>query len=91
MSKFKAKDFEQRTTTPCVHQGCPDPAITKKKLSTGWADLCKRHGLFHAQQEANEFCRSNGLTTREKQIEFIRSKLGSGVLRYVIRQPGQEG
>jgi len=59
------------------------------------AFLCKRHDLFHVQQEANEFCRANGLTTREKQMEFIRAKLGASRLfkripRQIFREPGED-
>jgi hypothetical protein len=66
-----------------------------KKLPTGWAQLCERHDLFHVQQEANEFCRANGLTTREAQMKFIREKLGASRLfkripRQLFREPGED-
>jgi hypothetical protein len=105
VSKFKSKDFEQKAAVPCAHEGCPHPAILSRKLKTGWANLCKKHDLFHVQQEDDEFCRQNGLTTRVAQIAFIREKLGSSRLfsnvlestklfRNVmtrIREPGEEG
>ena len=96
MSKFKPQDFDQRVVIPCAHSGCPNPAALVKKLPTGWAQLCKAHDIFHLQQEANEFCGVNGLTVREKQMEFIRSKLGASRLfkraaRKIFREPGEEG
>lgn len=63
-SKFKSEEFLPRPVVPCAHEGCPNPAIIAKKLKTGWANLCKKHDLFHVQQEADEFCRRSGLTTR---------------------------
>ncbi len=53
--------------TPCAHTDCPDPAILSRKLSTGWANLCKKHDLFHVQLEANEFCERQGLYTIDQK------------------------
>lgn len=75
MSKFKSKDYEQRVPVPCAHTDCSDPAILRRKLRTGWANLCKKHDLFHAQLEANEFCESRGLFTREQKMAWIRETL----------------
>ena len=75
-SKTK-KEEEPREHISCAHDGCHEPAITRQKLKHGWAFLCKAHDLFHNQVEADEFCRSNGLTTRAAQIAFIREKLAS--------------
>jgi hypothetical protein len=76
-SKFKPQDYEQRPVIPCAHTGCLEPAILNRKLPTGWANLCKTHDLFHVQQEANEFCRNNGLETYEQKRDWILKKLAS--------------
>jgi hypothetical protein len=75
MRKHEKVEQEPRPSVPCAHTGCPHPAIVRAKLKTGWAFLCKAHDLFHNQQEADEFCRENGLTTRAAQMAFIREKL----------------
>jgi hypothetical protein len=76
-TKFKPEDFEPRLVIPCAHSGCQHPAIISKRLSTGWANLCKGHDLFHAQLEANEFCEQNGLYAREEKTAWIRKKPNS--------------
>lgn len=81
---------EHRELVPCGHTGCMNPSITVKKLK-GWTPLCRAHYEFHIQQEANEFCRANDLTTREKQLAYIREKLGSSKLLRGVREPGEEG
>lgn len=92
MSKFKSKDFEQRVSIACAHEGCSEPAMVSNKLKTGWATLCKNHYMFHTQREANDFCKANDLLTRERQVDFIRAKMkNSKLLGRVIRVPGQEG
>lgn len=76
-TKFKPQDFEPRPIVPCAHTDCAEPATIRVKLSTGWANLCKKHDLFHNQLEANEFCERNGLFTREQKIAWILKKLRS--------------
>lgn len=76
-SKFKTEEFEQKPVVSCAHDGCPNPGIIAKRLPTGWANLCKKHDLFHAQQEANGFCRSLGLETYEQKRDWILAKLKS--------------
>jgi len=95
VSKLKARDFVPREAIQCAHAGCPDDAILRRQLPTGTAFLCKRHDLFHVQQEANEFCWANGLSPRGKQMEFIRAKLGASRLfkrlpRQIFREPGED-
>lgn len=69
------KGLLSRPSVPCAHDGCPDPAILSRRLPTGWANLCKKHDLFHAQQEADEYCREHGFDTREKKIAHVRKIL----------------
>jgi hypothetical protein len=63
------------------------PAIVRPKT----ANLCKHHYELKVQLEADEFCRANGLTTREKQLAYIREKLKSSKLLRHVREPGEEG
>ena len=91
MSKFKPKDFEMRATVPCAHDGCGDPAILSKKLPTGIANLCRKHYEFHTQQEANEFCKANGLGTREQKRDWIKSHMPNFSMNAKSREPGEEG
>lgn len=77
MSKFKPRDFEQKISVPCAHTDCPNPAILSRKLSTGWASLCRGHDLLHAQLDTNEFCEQNGLYGREEKKAWLHKKLNS--------------
>lgn len=61
--------------TPCAHTDCTEPAILSRKLSTGWANLCKRHDIFHAQLEANEFCEREGLYTPAEKAAYRKQKM----------------
>ena len=60
---------------PCAHTDCTEPAILSRKLSTGWANLCKKHDLFHVQLEANEFCERQGLYTIDQKRAWIKEKM----------------
>jgi len=75
VSKRITQEREPRPHVKCAHDLCIEPAILSRKLKGGWANLCKRHELFHIQQEADEFCRVKNLTTRLAQMAFIREKL----------------
>lgn len=62
---------------PCAHSHCPNFAVLSVKQKTGWANLCRNHYELLISAEAREFCQTRGLTTRQKQLEFIRERLTS--------------
>jgi hypothetical protein len=75
MRKHEKVEQEPRVHIQCAHVGCAEPAVMYRKVGKTFARLCKIHDLRHAQQEADDFCRENGLTTRAAQMAFIREKL----------------
>ena len=79
---WKVPQTPKRTTfsqdapgAPCAHSGCPHPAVVEIMLQTGWAKLCKAHDLFHAQLEADEFCRQKGLKTTAEKRAYVKEAL----------------
>jgi hypothetical protein len=91
MRKTENQIREERPKIDCAHTQCPYPGDVDLKLKTGWAHLCKSHYEFHIQQQADDFCKANDLTTRAAQLAFIREKLHSSKLLRHVREPGEEG
>lgn len=76
-TKRKLQELPAREHVPCAHTDCSHPAIVVVKLKTGWAKLCKKHDLFHAQLDANQFCEEHNLFTYEEKRDWILKKLRS--------------
>ena len=75
----------------CAYAGCDTTPIVRQKLSTGWANLCRKHYDAQAQERADAYCLENGLDTTEKKIAFCKEKLGVFLQKAIYRrEPGQD-
>jgi len=60
----------------CAHAPhCTYPALFRRKMPTGWANLCQMHAERHDTATAKAWCQERGLDTREKQIAFWREQV----------------
>lgn len=67
--------YVPREAVRCAHDICQNDAMLRRKLKNGLANLCKSHDLFHAQQEADDYCRANGLKSQSEKRGFCATKM----------------
>lgn len=59
----------------CAKEDCPNCAVAKVRLPTGWANFCPQHYEAHFAEQARIFCGSRGLDTTDKQYKFCRETI----------------
>lgn len=79
----------ERPETPCAR--CVDPARVRARTTVGWQNLCHKCNDRRLHNEAEEFCKREGLDTLEKQQEYCRTVMRRGIVKSApVREPGQD-
>ena len=73
---LKSAETEYRPRGECAYAPhCTAPAWIRRRMPTGWANLCQLHAERHDNTLAKAWCEDRGLDTREKQIAFWREQV----------------
>ena len=75
---------------PCAYEPCTRQAVTRLRLKAGWENLCIHHYDRYFQQEADDFCRAQGLTTQAEKMAWINARIGKIGNPTIQREPGQD-
>lgn len=87
-AKLRTQDYSPRHRIECAFAGCPNNAILRHKMPTGWANLCEKHRMEIQQEQAEIYCASLGLKTVAQMREWLkknRLKVGQ-----ITREPGED-